>query len=140
MKKRIVVVLVLLALFLASGGAVGRVSTESTLAADRPAMAALEFADIVHLAGPVCYPGDPCGPQSPSGPAHLGGPVCYPGDPCGPQGLPDIKTLNLAGTVCYPGDPCGWPQLANLGGPVCYPGDPCGPQRPSRSGNLGEAK
>jgi hypothetical protein len=58
---------------------------------------------------PVCFPGDPCGPQ----PMKLSrnvllGPVCYPGDPCGPQpgqGMADI--VFLLGPVCYPGDPCG---------------------------------
>jgi hypothetical protein len=93
MQKRIVVVLVLLALFLASRGAMGIVSTESRVASAKPALAALEFSDITslagpvseHLNGPVCVPGDPCGPQRPSMPAILNGPVCLPGDPCGPQ-------------------------------------------------------
>jgi hypothetical protein len=83
--------------------------------------------------GPVCFPGDPCGPQ----PITLGrnvllGPVCYPGDPCGPQpGQGMTHIAFLVGPVCYPGDPCGQPgqvmtDTASLLGPVCYPGDPCG--------------
>ena len=42
----------------------------------------------VERIGPVCYPGDPCGPQPGQGMmdiAFLVGPVCYPGDPCGPH-------------------------------------------------------
>ena len=43
--------------------------------------------------GPVCLPGDPCGPQPMTTEFRLGGfklngPVCLPGDPCGPGGRP----------------------------------------------------
>jgi hypothetical protein len=65
--------------------------------------------------------------------AFLAGPVCYPGDPCGQPGQVMTDTASLLGPVCYPGDPCGRPGgsqilfgIASLIGPVCYPGDPCG--------------
>jgi hypothetical protein len=89
--------------------------------------------------GPVCYPGDPCGPQPGQGLTGIAlpvGPVCYPGDPCGWPSTVGYEPFNRAhsfGPVCYPGDPCG-PQpgqgisdIALFVGPVCYPGDPCGP-------------
>jgi hypothetical protein len=59
--------------------------------------------------GPVCYPGDPCGPQSHLLPATLNafiGPVCFPGDPCGSK-PGTIYRPALFGPVCFPGDPCG---------------------------------
>jgi len=97
MQKRIVVVSMLVALFLASGGATGLVSMESR-SAENHALAALEFSDIANLAGPVCFPGDPCGPQRPSG-SGLAGPVCYPGDPCGPQGTSVGTTPSIERTT-----------------------------------------
>jgi hypothetical protein len=92
--------------------------------------------------GPVCYPGDPCGPQPSQGLtdiAFLVGPVCYPGDPCGQPGQVMADTASL-GPVCYPGDPCGSHPggseilfgITSLIGPVCYPGDPCG-SKPRRA-------
>ena len=102
--------------------------------------------DGQHFAGPVCLPGDPCGPW-PGGAGNLPthgtatgqsfmGPVCYPGDPCGWPGV--IQELSN-GPVCYPGDPCGpWAgahrvvqrdagSVERFNGPMCMPGDPCGP-------------
>src|SRR5215469_3392670 len=100
--------------------------------------------DAQHFAGPMCFPGDPCGwPGIIQGP--LNGPVCYPGDPCGPWpgGVQNggwqngLYPKEFGGPVCYPGDPCGpWPGGVRITvpsdkriadefiGPVCYPGDP----------------
>jgi hypothetical protein len=97
--------------------------------------------DAQHFAGPMCFPGDPCGwhrglngvfPQSAWNVEKLNGPMCMPGDPCGWPGV--IQGL-LNGPVCYPGDPCGPQPIkvenqltgSKFNGPVCYPGDPCGP-------------
>lgn len=87
------------------------------------------------FAGPVCLPGDPCGPW-PGGSERFAGPVCYPGDPCGSGGATQpsrmINSESIA-RVCLPGDPCGLggirqviPNASSFMGPVCYPGDPCG--------------
>ncbi len=93
MQKRIVVVLVLVALFLAPGGAMGIVATESRVASAKPVLAALEFSDIANLAGPVCFPGDPCGSQTLSVSENLAGPVCFPGDRCGTGGRSERDRL-----------------------------------------------
>jgi hypothetical protein len=65
------------------------------------------------------------------------GPVCFPGDPCGPGRIQFHHDPMFLGPVCYPGDPCGWPQRTGMAGPVCFPGDPCGPQPGQLLKNVG---
>jgi hypothetical protein len=83
------------------------------------------------MSGPMCFPGDPCGPQPGQGMADGGllGPVCYPGDPCGWPSTEGYEPFNRAhsfGPLCFPGDPCG-PQ-PRFAGSMCFRGDPCGPK------------
>src|SRR5215470_11727 len=123
MERRIFAVLVLMA-------AVAAYGSDSSVR--------LKGFDAQHFAGPMCFPGDPCGwPGIIQGP--LNGPVCYPGDPCGPWPGAPVAVQRDAGNVeqfngpmCMPGDPCGSGTTAvesriNFGGPMCFPGDPCGP-------------
>lgn len=78
--------------------------------------------DGQHFVGPVCLPGDPCGPWPGANPLALGprvsvenfsGPMCFPGDPCG-SGLSSAYLLQGASGI------------GDFSGPMCFPGDPCG--------------
>jgi hypothetical protein len=94
----------------------------------------------VHM-GPVCFPGDPCGPQPRQLLKDIGfvmGLACPRGDSCGwsPVAWQELYApANSIGPVCFPGDPCGPHQttvlvrdIESFIGPVCFPGDPCGPR------------
>ena len=108
-------------------------------------------ADAYYFVGPVCYPGDPCGPggiqisRSPDRSIvdDFSGPMCFPSDPCGPGGIrvyslaKESVVGNFSGPMCFPGDPCGSglslayslqgaSAIGDFSGPMCFPGDPCG--------------
>ncbi|HEY6249304.1 MAG TPA: hypothetical protein VI685_05055 [Candidatus Angelobacter sp.] len=105
MKRSIIVVLVLMAAIAVYG-------------TERSAQSVSSEARF--FGGPVCLPGDPCGPDAARSTVmpnvleieKRGGPVCYPGDPCGAGGRPELQVAS---------------DSKKFGGPVCYPGDPCGP-------------
>lgn len=49
-------------------------------------------------------------PLAASSMALFDGPMCLPGDPCGPGAIRSTAALNVTlsdGPMCFPGDPCG---------------------------------